>query len=242
MDVVDLAVSKDQPHDATTASQNDDTFEFEFNTGRTYSPAPEPGPSRVSHSHEVFNIMPQSESESEDDIEDDNSIVYAWFKLDTVPRSKDTDKDADEDTDKDADEDVDAHEGSDEDIDGAGCFENLRVMQGEEAHQLDVQQQLDDLGSNVLSTVAKDNIKAIAFKIRNQLTRNAFKGVQRLTRGRMDIGSDYVANQILEHVSGLSTQVYNCCVNTCVCFTGEFESHTTCPLCREPRLDKWNKA
>ena len=90
--------------------------------------------------------------------------------------------------------------------------------------------------------VAKDNIKVMALKIRNQLTRNVFKGVQKLTCGHMDIRTEYVTNQILENISGLSVQVYDCCVNTCVCFTGEFESHTTCPLCGEPRVDKWNKA
>ena len=30
-------------------------------------------------------------------------------------------------------------------------------------------------------------------------------------------------------------------MNTCICFTGEFESHTACPLCGEPRVDKWKK-
>ena len=121
------------------------------------------------------------------------------------------------------------------------CFEDLRVTHGEETYQLDIQWKLDDFGSSVLSIVGKDNIKVMALKIRNQLTQNAFKGIQRLTHGHMTIGTEYVANQILEHTSGLSVQVYDCCVNTCVCFTGEFESHTVCPLCGEPRVDKQNK-
>ena len=58
----------------------------------------------------------------------------------------------------------------------------------------------------------------------------------------MAIESEYVASRILEHASALSAQVYDCCANTCVCFTGEFESLTACPLCREPRLDQRKKA
>ena len=82
----------------------------------------------------------------------------------------------------------------------------------------------------------------MALKIRNQLTQNTFKGVQKLTRGHMTIGSEYVAGQVLERMSELSIQIYDCCVNSCICFMGEFESLTACPLCGELRHDKQNKA
>ena len=62
MDDVDLPVDKDQPYDVTMASQNNYTFEFRFGDDHTYTPALEPGPSHVLRSHEVFNIVPQSES------------------------------------------------------------------------------------------------------------------------------------------------------------------------------------
>ena len=58
----------------------------------------------------------------------------------------------------------------------------------------------------------------------------------------MAIASEYVAGRILARAAGLSFQIYDCCVNSCVCFTGEFELHMECPLCKEPRLDKRKKA
>lgn len=81
----------------------------------------------------------------------------------------------------------------------------------------------------------------MALKIGKQLTRNAYKGVQKLTQGHMEIGSEYVAGRILELASGVSFQIYDCCVKSCICFTGEFQSLTTCPLCNEQRYDKRNK-
>ena len=36
---VDLGTGEDQPHDATTGSQNHDTFELDFHIDHTYSPA-----------------------------------------------------------------------------------------------------------------------------------------------------------------------------------------------------------
>ena len=138
---IDLGTGEDQPHDVTTGSQNHDTFEFSFHIDHTYSPAPEPGLSHVSHYHEVFNVTPQSECESEKEIEQDegtyeNEDMYVWFQPDTVPESED------------ADEDNEIH---------AACFEDLMVTWGEEVYQLDIQQKLDDLGSSVLSVVARDN-------------------------------------------------------------------------------------
>jgi len=82
----------------------------------------------------------------------------------------------------------------------------------------------------------------MALKIGNQLTKKAFKGVQKLTQGHMEIGSEYVAGQILERATGLTFQIYDCCANSCVCFMGEFESLTECLLCSEPQYDKWRKA
>ena len=39
LDDVDLGTGKDQSHDATTGSQNHDTFELDFHIDHTYSPA-----------------------------------------------------------------------------------------------------------------------------------------------------------------------------------------------------------
>ena len=153
---VDLGTGEDQPHNAMTGSQNHDTFEFGFHIDHTYSPALEPGLLCVLRYCEVFNVTPQSECESEEEIEQDegtyeneNEDMYVWFQPDTAPKSED------------ADEDNKIH---------AVCFEDLRVAWGEEAYQLDIQQKLDDLGLSVLSVVARDNIKAMALKIGNQPT------------------------------------------------------------------------
>ena len=108
----------------------------------TCSPTSEPGSSRVSRYREVFNVRLQSESESKEEIEEDESTyedegTCVWFRLDTAPESGDTDED-------------------DEIL--AACLEGPRLARGEEVHQL------DDLGSSILSVVAKDNIKAMALK------------------------------------------------------------------------------
>jgi len=147
VDDIDQGAAKDQPHNAMTGSQDNDILGVDFHTDYQYAPTLEPGPSHVSRYHQVFNVEPQSESEPEEETELDEG-TYVWFEPDIVPESEDTD------------------EGDDEDDEiHATCFEDPRVAQVEESCTLDVQRQLDDLGSSVLSVVAKDNIKAMALKI-----------------------------------------------------------------------------
>jgi hypothetical protein len=143
----------------TMGSQDNDILGFDFSMEYQYSPAPEPGPSRVSQYHQVFNITPQSEPESEEEIEHDEGTYQdeetdIWVQPDTAPEDKDGNEVLD-----------------DNDNIHAACFEDPRVIWREDAHQLNVEQELDDLGSSILSRAAKDNIKVMAFKIRNQLTR-----------------------------------------------------------------------
>ena len=39
----------------------------------------------------------------------------------------------------------------------------------------------------------------------------------------------------IRHLSGLSSVVYDCCVNSCCCFVGDFQDDNTCRFCGEPR-------
>jgi hypothetical protein len=225
-DCLDLEPGDDQPHDAMTGSHDDNTSAFDFHMDHSLSPQLEPGPSRVSCARidRVFDVAPYSEPDVEDEWEeepDQGRDTSVWFKPDVWSEA----------------------EGDDEDDKVCGMHdEDTSLTQGEYASQLNVERDLHDLGSKVLTVAEKDSIKAMALKIGNQLTRKAFQGVQKLTHGHMKIGSEYVAGRILECASGVRFQIYDCCVNSCVCFTGEFESLTACPLCKEPKYDKRQKA
>ena len=58
----------------------------------------------------------------------------------------------------------------------------------------------------------------------------------------MSIASEYVTGRILTRTSRIAFEIYDCCVNTCVCFTGEFKTSLVCPFCDEPRYDMHKKA
>ena len=212
----DLGVGKAQQCDAATGLGCDYTsFSFDYST----PPVPELGPSNIPRFPQVWDLEPDSEVKANEgpneDLEGSNGDVV-YFLPDIELETED-------------------------DIDGIGIG-GPRVLQGEEVRKLDIERKLEELGSSVLTRVERDNIKAMALKIGNQLMQKAYKGIQKLTQGCMEISSEYIAGRILERMLKLSFQIYDCCVNSCTCFTGEFEPLTTCLLCRESRRDKQNKA
>lgn len=120
-----VPVREDQPHNPTMESQDHDTSYFDFDFGLSFSPGPEPGPSHASRDHQVFAVQPDSEPESEEESDaeleqDDYTRVY--FEPDVGSEPEDTDEDDEEQQDP-------------------------RLAQGEEARQLNIQRQLDDLGT-----------------------------------------------------------------------------------------------
>jgi hypothetical protein len=239
VDEDDLEPGGSQQHSTTMGSHYNNISILDFNDNYLFSPPPEPGSSRVPcahqvfeiepdtleslscvpHAHQVFEVEPDSDLDNEEEGEEEpeqGEDTYIWFQLDVGSEG----------------------EGDDDEV----WIEDPRLAGGEGTCWLDVKRELDDIGLMVFSRAEKDNIKAMALKVGNQLTRKAYKGVQKLTKGHMVISSKYITGRILEHASGLSFQVYNCCSNSCVCFTGEFESLTACPLCSEQRYDGWQKA
>ena len=88
----------------------------------------------------------------------------------------------------------------------------------------------------------KDNLQATAFRVANGLTRRAYNGLRKFTKNQMTLRSENVADKILEGASELAFEIYDCCIQSCVCFAGEFENATTCPICEEPRYDQHKKA
>jgi hypothetical protein len=51
-----------------------------------------------------------------------------------------------------------------------------------------------------------------------------------------------MAWRFLQKLSGLETRVYDCCINSCVCFLGKYRDLQACPFCNEARYTAGGKA
>ena len=209
---VDLGAGNSQLRDVMTGSQCDITSSLDLSIDQSTTPAPEPGPSNVLRLRPVF---PDSEVEKNDegnDEPDGNGGNCVRFRAD-----------------------IESELGDNELC--RICLEDPRLSRGEEARQLDVEQELDKLGSRVMTRAERDNNKAMVMKNRKSThskslqkgSRNSLRAAWRLranTRARVEI----------------KRRIYDCCINSCIRFTREFELHTACPLCVEPRHDRRRKA
>jgi len=81
-------------------------------------------------------------------------------------------------------------------------------------------------------------IKTIALlnaKVRHNLAEAAIKEIRQIF-SLTDTPSQYSAIQTLKRLTGLEERRIDCCIHSCIAFTGIYENDDTCP-CGEPRYD-----
>jgi hypothetical protein len=86
-----------------------------------------------------------------------------------------------------------------------------------------------------LSPEELTRMRLVAFSLKYGLCREAQEELARWPE--LNLPSAYRMEKELETLSGLEEDIYHCCINSCVLFTGEFEDCQACPICEEPRLD-----
>ena len=141
---VDLGADNGQPRDVMTGSQCDVTSSFDLVIAQSATPAPDPGPSNVLRLRPVFDMGPDSEVEGNDEGNDEpegSGGDCVRFRADIESELGDNGP-------------------------RGICLEDPRLARGEEARQLDVEQELDKLGSRVMTRAKRDNIKAMVMKNR----------------------------------------------------------------------------
>ena len=121
---VDLGTGNGQPRDVMMSSQCDITPSFDLGIDQSTTPAPEPGPSNVLRLRPVFDMGPDSEVKENDEGNDEpegSGGDCVRFRADIESELGDNEP-------------------------RGICLEDPRLARGEEARQLDVEQELDKLG------------------------------------------------------------------------------------------------
>ncbi|KAI0052946.1 hypothetical protein FA95DRAFT_1462458, partial [Auriscalpium vulgare] len=79
-------------------------------------------------------------------------------------------------------------------------------------------------------------LRAFALKVGDNLSASTFNKFQ-YAFPDAGVGSYDKAKSRIAFLSGFKAVHYDCCVNSCVCYTGPHEDRSQCPKCKEPRLD-----
>ena len=84
------------------------------------------------------------------------------------------------------------------------------------------------------------DIRAFNYFVTQGTTREAYEALWFAFPELEDISSIYLSQKTAARLSGLRPKYVDCCVNSCCCYTGKYETLDHCPFpdCNEPRYDE----
>ncbi|KAJ7728044.1 hypothetical protein B0H16DRAFT_1734811 [Mycena metata] len=92
-----------------------------------------------------------------------------------------------------------------------------------------------------LSEEDLNDIRAFNFKADTQITDAAYNKLSLAFPQLGDLSSLSVLQRQMSFLSGVKPVKYDCCIGSCMCYTGNYAALQRCPFCHEPRFDADNK-
>jgi len=182
------------------------------------------------------------------------NLARAFSILDHVTRDEDNENGQPEEGDEKGEEEeaiqIDWDELDNvEESDGLNIFERA----SRERRRLEMEEGILELGehaslllSHRLMTLSEEQegltpdelkgIRLLAHNIRHNQSRESLEDLIEILE-EDKLPSVFKLKSRLEELSGLTPDIYHCCVNTCLCFSGQFSDLEMCPVCEEPRYD-----
>lgn len=79
--------------------------------------------------------------------------------------------------------------------------------------------------------------RAFAFVVRTQLSNDHHAMVQEAWPEVSNFHSKHTLRAKAQALAGVKPQQFDCCIGSCVCFTGQYSPLEKCPRCNEPRFE-----
>jgi hypothetical protein len=96
--------------------------------------------------------------------------------------------------------------------------------------------QIDDIPNKKII----DGLKLLHLKSLYNFTESAYNDIIKVfTTNNLSL---YKIKKYLKEITELVPVFYDMCENSCICYTGKYESYQSCPICNSPRLDIRKKA
>ncbi|KAJ7200626.1 hypothetical protein GGX14DRAFT_336361, partial [Mycena pura] len=86
-----------------------------------------------------------------------------------------------------------------------------------------------------LSEEDRDTIRAFVLKIISNMSRTSFEMMRHAFSHKLEISSLYVMIHRVAMLSGIVPEWYDCCVQSCIAYTGGYAELDSCPHCQEAR-------
>ena len=98
----------------------------------------------------------------------------------------------------------------------------------------------DDGGKTTAPEKIIEGLKLLHLKSLYNFTESAYEDIMKIfTKNNLSL---YKIKKYLKEITGLVPIFYDMCENSCICYTGRYESYQNCPICDSIRLDTRGKA
>lgn len=97
-------------------------------------------------------------------------------------------------------------------------------------------------GNDIITETDRDDIRAFKLKMFGNVTRRTFNQIRHAFRHKLQIRSENAMVRRIALLAGIETIKYDCCINSHILFTGEYEKLDSCPFCHEARYTRDRKA
>ena len=180
------------------------------------------------------------------DFEENNESYYDYI----IDKGNDDDKNDEEDNGNDDDsennnkDDEDNMNINDDENDDSDNSENDDEDDDSDDNENDDdngedKMQIDD-GTNTPNEKIVNGLKLLHLKSLYNFTESAYDDIMKVfTTERMSL---YKVKNYLKNITNLVPEFYDMCENSCICYSGDYESFQTCPICESVRLDARGKA
>ena len=159
------------------------------------------------------NVHQQHQQEDVHQQEEDKDSNIDSFDLDNEYYSDYDNREHDDDMD---DDDIDVDMNDDDDV-----------------------MQIDN-ESNMPNKEIIEGLKLLHLKSLYNFTESAYEDIMKIfTTNNISL---YKIKKYLKKITGLEPIFYDMCENSCICYTGQYESYQNCPTCDSIRLDTIGKA
>jgi hypothetical protein len=98
----------------------------------------------------------------------------------------------------------------------------------------------EDTNEDIPNKEIIEGLKLLHLKSLYNFTESAYNDILKIfTVNNISL---YKVKKYLKEITGLNPVFYHMCENSCICYTGKYESYKICPICNSTRLDTRGKA
>ncbi|KAF9231533.1 hypothetical protein BU15DRAFT_28482, partial [Melanogaster broomeanus] len=84
----------------------------------------------------------------------------------------------------------------------------------------------------------RDNLRAFSLRLKTNMSRSDFAQLRSAFAHKLTLNSEYIVEKRLGVLSGIVPTEIDCCVNSCMAYTGPHVHEERCLYCGEPRFHK----